>query len=275
MKKIRLIGLDLDGTLLDNGKRISDRTYQAMQEAAKRGVYLVPVTGRPHGGIPELVRNLPFVRYFISCNGASIRDGKRQCALREKLIPPDESQYLTEVLNRHRMPYEVLWNGYGYSEQWVYDHWIARSPNKGFLTTYIRETRKIVPHLPSFIAEENKGLEEVFILTQQREMQEELLRELQGLPNLNIVFPSSVSMEITAGDVDKGEALLFLAESLGIAQHEVMAMGDSGNDLAMLRAAGFPVAMGNAVQEVKEMAKFTTASNEEHGVALAIERYVL
>lgn len=275
MEKIRLIGLDLDGTLLDDSKNISDRTYRAMQAAADQGVYLVPVTGRPHEGIPQLVRRLPFVRYLISCNGAAIRDEQEQSVVREKLIPPEESLNLTRILQRHHAPYEVLLHGVGYSEQWVYDRLIARSPQNSFLPQYIKETRRVVPHLPSFIEEEGTGLEELFVMSGSLEMQEKIFQEIRTLHQLNIVFPARTAMEITAKDVDKGEALLFLADSLGISRQGVMALGDSGNDLAMLRAAALPVAMGNAVAEVKAMACFTTASNEEHGVAVALERFVL
>jgi Cof subfamily protein (haloacid dehalogenase superfamily) len=272
---IRLIGLDLDGTLLDNRKHISERTYKALQAAAEQGVYLVPVTGRPHEGIPKLVRDLPFIRYHISCNGAAIRDEQEMRVVREKLITPTDSLLLTEILHRHKVPFEVLFQGLGYSEQWVYDHLLSRNPHNFFLPQYIKETRRIVTNLPSFVAEEGKGLEELFVMAVTSEKHEEILQEVKTQYQLNIVFPARMSMEITAKDVNKGEALLFLADSLGIAHHEVMALGDSGNDLAMLRASAFPVAMGNAASEVKAMARFTTASNEEDGVAVALERFVL
>lgn len=275
MVTIRLIGLDLDGTLLDDSKNISDRTYRAMQAAAQQGVVLVPVTGRPHEGIPKLVRELPFIRYLISCNGAAIRDEQEKRMVREKLISPEVSLDLAHILHGHQVPYEVLLNGIGYSEQWVYDHLISKSPQNSFLPQYIKETRQIVPYLPSFLAEKGIGLEELFVMAGSREKKEELFREIQSLHRLNFVFPTPTGIEITAKDVDKGEALLFLADSLGIAQSSVMALGDSGNDLAMLRAAAFPVAMGNAAPEVKAMARFTTATNEDHGVAVALERFVL
>ena len=275
MEKIGLIALDLDGTLLDGNKNITDRTYKALYRAAEQGIYLVPVTGRPHEGIPKLVRELPFVRYLISCNGAAIWDQQEDRIVREKTISPEESLSLTRILNRNEVPYEVLWKGSGYSEKWVYDLLIERSPLNSFLPGYIKETRRIVPNLPTFIEEEGKALEELFIMAGSQEKLDKILKDIHTMHDLNMVFPAPYAMEITAKGVDKGEALLFLADSLGVARHEVMAVGDSGNDLKMLRASGFPVAMGNAVTEVKKMARFTTASNEEDGVAVAIERFVL
>lgn len=274
MKQIRLIGLDLDGTLLDEKKLISKRTEQALQAAAQ-GVHLVPVTGRPHGGIPAKVREFPFIRYMISCNGAAIWDNGQDDFLRERLIPLQTSLELVQLLRKHKVLYEVLWRGKGYSEAWVYDYMISNSAKQSFMRQYIKDTRLVVPHLPSFVREQQAGLEELLVMAGSAERMGVLMRELREFQNLNFIFPAADILEITASGVDKGEALLHLAQHLGVQSHEVMALGDSGNDLAMLQAAGFPVAMGNAAPEVKAMARHTTASNEEHGVAEAIERFVL
>lgn len=274
MGRIRLVGLDLDGTLLDDRKTITAPTMEVLHEAHARGVHLVPVTGRPHDGIPRLVKDLPFVRYIISCNGASIRDQREGVSLRERLIPTQEALKLAALLAEHQLPYEVLSEGVGYSEEWVYERLIANSPKNHFLPLYIKETRKIVSSIPDFIAK-GRGIEELFVMGGRQDAVETLLEKLHELPHLHIVHPAPGALEITAAGVDKGEALLYLAEHLGIAQSEVMAIGDSGNDLAMLRAAGVSVAMGNAAPEVKALSDFVTKSNEEHGVALAISRFVL
>lgn len=136
---------------------------------------------------------------------------------------------------------------------------------------YIKDTRLVVPHLPSFVREQEAGLEELLVMAGSAERMGVLMRELREFQNLNFIFPAADILEITASGVDKGEALLHLAQHLGVQSHEVMALGDSGKDLAMLQAA----AMGNAAPEVKAMARHTKASNEEHGVAEAIERFVL
>lgn len=274
MGRIRLIGLDLDGTLLDERKQISTRTLAAMEQAAMGGAYLVPVTGRPHEGIPRIVRDLPFVRYIISCNGASIRDEREGKTVRERLIPRAESLALVELLAEKKIPFEVLVEGVGYAESWVYEHLIARNPKSAFLPRYIKETRRTVPDLAAFVAEA-RAIEEFFVIAGRQDSVEELVATLRGLSHLHLVHPAPGALEITSAGVDKGEALLHLADLLGIAQDEVMAIGDSGNDLAMLKAAGTAVAMGNAAPEVKKLSSFITESNENHGVALAIERFVL
>ncbi len=274
MRTIALIGLDLDGTLLNDEKEISPRNHAALAQAAARGVHLVPVTGRPYFGIPEAVRALPFLRYFISCNGASTWDKTRGGMIRERLIPADVCAGITDYLAAERIPYEILHAGLGYGEQWVYDTMIARSKNPEFLREYIRETRIIIPDMPSFL-QERDGLEEFFITLADPAQRARAQEVLHALAPLSIVFPFPLAMEITAAGVDKGEALLSLAARLGIAPEGVMAIGDSGNDIAMLRAAGLSVAMGNATRELKASADFVSGSNLQDGVALAMERFVL
>lgn len=274
MGTIALVGLDLDGTLLNDDKQISPRTYAALAQASAEGVHLVPVTGRPHFGIPEQVRELPFVRYIISCNGASTWDNAQGKMIRERLIPTETCFEIAAHLAAERVPYEILHQGLGYGEQWVYDRMIAQSRNPEFLREYIRQTRKVIPDLSAFLREGN-GLEELFITAEDAAQRERIAAHLETLAPLGIVFPFPLAMEVTAPGVDKGEALLSLAVQLGVAPEGVMAIGDSGNDLAMLDAAAIAVAMGNATREVKEKAHFVTESNAKDGVALAVERFVL
>lgn len=271
---IRIIGLDLDGTLLNNNKRISPRTMAALEAAQAQGVYLVPVTGRPHLGVPRLVRELPFVRYLISCNGAAIRDNITDDLVRERVIEPSLALRVLEVLRRFDAPHEALCHGQGYGEDWVYREMIAMHPDNHFLPVYIRDSRKTVPDMAEFLAG-SSGLEEFFLMTKSREQRDEIAAALVDVPGISIVFPAARALEITAAGVDKGEALLYLAQYLGVSPQGVMAVGDSGNDLAMLQAAALPVAMGNAAQKVKDMAAHITATNEEDGVGLAIEEFVL
>ena len=271
MGRIRLIGLDLDGTLLNEEKRITEHTLHIMEEAKAQGIYLVPVTGRPHLGIPAVVRELPMIRYVISCNGATIRDVQEDCVLRSKAISPQEGVRLGKVLQEHKASYEILVEGQGYSEPWVYEAMVARSPKNTFLPRYIKETRKTVSDLLTFM-ETCPGVEEFFVMGG---VQEGLVEALKTVAEIDVVFPALKALELTARGVNKGEALLHLAAHLGIAKEEVLAIGDSGNDVEMLRAAGLSVAMGNATEAVKAMTHAVTDTNEQEGVAKAIARYAL
>lgn len=274
MGNIRLVGLDLDGTLLNEQKAISAPTMQALEAAAGQGVHLVPVTGRPHLGIPALVRELPFVRYIISCNGACTRDEQTKQLLREKLIPAAQSRALVSLLEEQGLPFEILFEGVGYAEAWVYNTLIANSPHNSFLPRYIKETRRVVPNLRDFLAP-LRGIEELFVMAGRKEGVERIVEALRYLPNLQLVHPGPGMLEITAAGVDKGQALLALAADLDITREETMAIGDSGNDLAMFAAVGLSVAMGNASPAVQACCDACTETNENHGVAAALHRFVL
>ena len=109
---------------------------------------------------------------------------------------------------------------------------------------------------------------------------EKLDRALAMMPaeafeRFNIMKSAPFYLEILSKRVDKGTGVKMLADHLGIAQENIMALGDQGNDIAMVNYAGVGVAMGNAIPELKEIAQFVTGTNSEDGVAMAIEKYVL
>lgn len=271
---IRLVGLDLDGTLLTNEKKISAKTMEVLEKAAALGVEFVPVTGRPFGGIPKIVKKLPFVHYIIACNGATTHSMPEGKLLREVLISGEDSRSLAQTFQGFGADFEVLCGGIGYGEQSMYDRLIDNSPNRDFVTKYVKETRKIIPSMDAFLAD-SEGVEEIFLMAKGNKHRDAIFAEIEHLDHIHVVFPGPAMMEITASTVDKGEALLALGESLGITRDEVMAVGDSGNDITMLKAASLSVAMENGEEAVKNLAKVVTESNEKDGVALAVQRFVL
>ena len=103
----------------------------------------------------------------------------------------------------------------------------------------------------------------------------QVLRRIRPIEGIRIIFPWPTDLEITSDRADKGEALLDLCTRLDIAREETMAIGDGNNDLGLMRAAGFSVAMGNSDEDVKEAADYVTDDNEHDGVATAIRKYVL
>ncbi len=275
MRQIRLIGVDLDGTLLDTDKSISNRTYSALQKAKEQGVIVVPATGRPYEGIPANIRACELLEYIISSNGANIRRLPSNEHMRQACLTPNESVAIAHLLEEARLPYEVIWNGVGYAQQWVYEFMMKGRLDNAFLPKYIRETRKQIEDMRAFLNDGQKQLEAFFVITREAEHQAKMKEITQQIADVDYVYPAPWATEITARKVNKGEALLHIADTLGIRQEEVMAIGDSGNDIELLRHVGFPVAMGNAEEHIKQMSHFVTSSNDDHGVALAIERFVL
>ncbi|MEG2000423.1 MAG: HAD family hydrolase [Evtepia sp.] len=261
---VRLIGLDLDGTLLDEKKEITPKTRLALLDAMARGIIIVPVTGRPFGGIPEVVRDLPGLRYVISSNGATVLDGAKTIFARH--IPLAETLTILEKVPGGDV--QVFLDGFGYAEKETFRLLCARNQGSPLLP-YVTATRRIVPEtLEAFVRAEGRSVEELLI----RGASKSLTQALYRLPRLTFLSSWEGVLEITADGIDKGKAFLQLAAHLGISQTETMAFGDGGNDLTFLQSAAHSIAMSNATEEVKAIAHYVTRSNEEDGIALVINQ---
>lgn len=141
---------------------------------------------------------------------------------------------------------------------------------------YIRSTRTRRKYLTEKIREEKIGMEKLHLIfadTRERDCREKELQQM--FPNLSICHATPFNIEIISGRAGKGNALVALGKILGIKREEIMACGDAPNDWNMLEMAGLPVVMANADEETKKKAAFITKSNEEDGVAYAVEQFVL
>ena len=271
---IRLIALDLDGTLLTSGKTISPGDRAAVEAAIEKGVLVVPVTGRPAQGVPQEVLDLPGVRYVISSNGATIRDVVTGETLLETHLEAETALAVLAASDHVTMIREAFREGVGYLSRADYDILCGRY--EGAMLQYVLDTRQVLPGtIADFLREDPRPIEELFFLTESEAVKLDLQETLSALPGIGFADPFPRDLEVMAGGIDKGEGLLFLLDRLGIDPAEVMAIGDGGSDLPMLLAAGIGVAMGNATEGVKAGADWVTGSCDENGVAAAIEKYVL
>lgn len=273
-RRIKLIALDLDGTLLDSRKRVSQRNLDALEKARRMGVLIVPVTGRPAQGLPQAVLDLPGLRYAVTSNGATIRDLQENRYLLEKHLTPADCLRVLEACADFDMIREIFREGVGYLTQGDRDILWARYEGTPMME-YVLGTRRVLPgSLEEFLREDDRPLEELFFLTDSPEVKEALRQRLSALPDISFADPAPKDLEVMVGGINKGEALLYLLNLLGIEPQETLAIGDGGSDLPLLKAAGIGVAMDNALPFVKEAADWVTASCDADGVALALEKVV-
>jgi len=271
---IKMIGLDLDGTLLTRDKRISDANKMALEEAWRSGAHIVPVTGRPLTGIPRQVRELPFIRYVITSNGAVTTDREKAETIRERCMTAEIAERVLREAEGKDTIREYFTKGVGF-----HDEVTRRLLWKRFEGTpilhYLEESRTKVNDFYGSLRACSGGIENLSVMFTSQEARDEAILRLREIEMIRIILPWKTDIEITSSKADKGEALLELAAGLGFAADEVMAMGDSNNDLGMMKAAGLSVAMGNSTGEILEAADFTTQDNDHDGVAHAINRFVL
>lgn len=275
MPDVRLIALDLDGTLLDSEKRLSDRNREALAAAAAKGVHVVPTTGRFFGMMPEAIRALPFVRYAITVNGAQVYDREADAALARVEIPVATAVAAMEVLDGFDCIYDCYQENWGWMTDAMQRKAADYAPDAHYLKM-IREFRRPVPELKAHLAAKGSDVQKVMCFA--RDAAD--LPAIQGalaarFPELVLTRSTPNNVEINHALAHKGEALRRLCDALGFGIGSAMSFGDGLNDLTMVRDAGYGVAMANSAPEVLAAAKFTTLSNDEDGVAAAIEKFVL
>lgn len=269
---IRMILLDLDGTLLTGKKTVSPGNYAALQKASEAGIHIVISTGRIVAGLPKAAKELPFVRYVVAVNGAQIVDVPGDKVLCREEIAPAEALQVYEVLDRYPVIYDCFMDGWGYMGAQMYAH-IDDFISDPVTNQMVKDLRKPVPDFKKLVAE-GDHIQKLQMFFADMDRRAEALRELPGLFPDMVVSSSIVNnIEINAKHATKGEALHFLCKYLGLDISETMAFGDSSNDLSMIQAAGVGVAMANADPVLQAAADYITDTNEADGVAKAIARF--
>lgn len=273
--KIKLIGFDLDGTLLTSDKRLSDRTKKVMSQAIEQGVVMVPATGRPLSGVPQELLEFPGIRYVVTANGARVLDILEKKTMAEELLSREKCGQILEIFEKYDTFREIYYDGIGYADREKLEQ-IEKYQEDPAMQKYIRETRRPVESIREKFETNDQGMDKIQALFAKNQ-EKELAREeiLQTVTDVEVTGALSNNIEVNAKGIHKGNALLQLGELLGIEREEIMAFGDGKNDLKMLETVGVGVAMANSVPEVLEAADLVTESNDRDGVAKIIEKYVL
>ena len=275
MPDIKLIALDLDGTLLNSDKQLTQQNAQALACAAARGIEIVPTTGRFFSGMPEVIRSLPYLHYAITINGAAVYDVRCDADIARAEIPLPLAVEIMRYLDTLPVIYDCYMNNWGWMTRAMQLRADAFAPDEHYLRM-IRNLRTPVDDLKSYLLETGRDVQKIQLFLTDPALRLTLLRQLGGQFE-GLCVSSSVpnNIEINSTDANKGEALRRLAAHLGLDISRTMAFGDGLNDLSMLRAAGVGVAMENACPEAKQAADYVTGSCDESGVAAAIERFCL
>ena len=270
---IRIILLDLDGTLLTHDKQLSPGNRAALERAAAMGIWIVPSTGRFYQGMPAVVRELPFVRYAVTINGAQVYDAEEDAVLHRAEIAPAAAERVFDRLDALPVIYDCFLDGWGYMDARHYaqiDRFIA-DPR---VNRMVKELRKPVEDFRGFIRRENRPLQKIQMFFRDLDRRREALEVLpRDLPDMAVTSSIPNNIEINDSAATKGEGLRFLCRRLGVDIRDTMAFGDGSNDMTMIRAAGIGVAMANADPALRAAADFVTDTNDADGVAKAIARF--
>lgn len=271
---IKLILLDLDGTLLTSDKKISPVNYAALERAHQQGVHIVPSTGRFFDGIPQVVRDLPFVRYAITVNGAQIYDRQEDRILHRAEISPGDAQRIYDRLDTLPVIYDCFMDGWGYMDRSHYERIDQFIPDPR-VNQMVKDLRKPVDDFRLFMRRENRSVQKIQMFFTDMALREKAWAELiEAFPEMAVTSSITNNVEINEKHANKGEALGILCRHLGLEISQSMSFGDGSNDLSMIRAAGIGVAMANAAQSLLDAADYVTDTNDNDGVAKAIAKFV-
>jgi len=270
-----IIALDLDGTLLTTEKSLSKVNKETLAQAAADGWAIVPTTGRFYGAIPQIVRELPFVRYAITVNGAEVADLESKKTVYKAEIPYKQVIEIMEFLDDYPLIYDIYQGGEAFMTAGMKEKIDVMTDDVHY-RKMLKELRQPVDDLKAFIAQRKQDVQKTQFVTYDAEIHRQLMQILpQKFSDIVLTVTAKNNIEINNTKANKGEALWALADYLGVPRENTIAFGDALNDMAMIKASGTGVAMANACEEIKAAADFITLSNDEDGVAYGVNKFCL
>lgn len=266
--KYKLIVLDLDGTLTNSKKEITSRNRETLIRAQEQGVRLVLASGRPTYGIVPLANELrmnEFGGFILSYNGGEISNWETGEMIYENVLPNDVVPVLYECAKTHQLSI-LTYDGAEIITENSKDPYVLK---EAFLNKMaVRETN-------DFLTDITLPVAKCLIVGDADKLiplESELCIRLQG--RINVFRSEPYFLELVPQGIDKALSLEVLLKELGIQREEIIAIGDGFNDLSMIKFAGLGIAMANAQEPVKKAADYITLSNDEDGVAEAIDKFL-
>lgn len=266
---IKIIGSDLDGTLLDKEHKLADETLYALHNACDAGIRLIVVTARDYPGVMSVFKNTDIVCDYILGSGSEVRNDKKEI-ISTCLLDLKTCQKVYETVKKQPVDFIFCSDKYDYTI--VPDLPDGESCPELSIYHQTSPRTKYVPNF-SFLEINSVPVYKIVILSENDVLLTALSSELKTISNIAVASSFKTNLEITAQGAQKGPVLKNYIESLGYTMDEVMVFGDSENDLSMLSLDfGITVAMGNGTLQAKSAAKYITKPNTEHGVAYAIQK---
>lgn len=270
---IKMIGMDLDGTLLTTQKEVTAYTRKVLAKAIEQGCVVLVATGRPITAVPQELREFPGMKYAVTANGARIVDVEKGITIYESLLSIEIAEQVLDVFADYNALLEVFIDGKGYTKADCMGH--LEDYFKPSMVRYILQTRTPVEDVKATMLQRNCPVDKVQGVFHDEGERQQAAKRLEQIPGIVVTEALGNNLEVNREGTNKGLALVRLGEMLGIQREEIMACGDGMNDYEMLKTVGFAVAMENGDEPVKEIADYITETNDEDGVAKAIEQFVL
>ncbi len=288
----KVITVDLDGTLLNKYGEVSEYTKNIIKKVTDQGILVVLASGRISESVLTIAKEIGANKYYISGNGSVLYDMQKKEIIYEKYLSKEKVLELIELCEKNSIYYNI------YTESSV----IAKSLNYNVAFYNYENTKKssdkkteinIVDDVYNYIKtlNTNKFLK-MTICDENKIVFSSILRKVKDIPDIDVLEVSHMSKkkikmgtkevsvgyyytEVSSKNVDKWYAIEEIMKKENIAKEEVISFGDNNNDILMIKNAGLGIAMGHSNEQVKKVAKFVTQTNDEDGVAKALENIIL
>ncbi|MEF9918032.1 MAG: Cof-type HAD-IIB family hydrolase [Eubacterium sp.] len=272
---IKLVALDLDGTTLRSDLTVADHTRKTIKKAVDQGVIIVPTTGRAFHELPKDITNIAGITYAITSNGAQVTELKTQKTLYANSLSGEDLNQVLAVLNPFDLMIEAYIEGRSVVMKQCMDHMEEYNVPREYWP-FFRSTRVAIAEKNGYFDYLHSHSVEKFNVFF-KNIEDRLRLELALKEQTKMTITSAVenNLEINNPTANKKDGLDHLCQVLKVSHQDIMAMGDSNNDCEMLKYAGFAVAMKNGIDRVKEISDYVTKNNDDHGVAYALEKFVL
>lgn len=282
----KLVAIDLDGTMLNQYGIVTPKTKEAIENAKKKGLEVIIASGRPIDSVKTIAKEIKSEKYFISGNGAIIYDISKDEIIYENTLKKQKTLDIIKICEENSIYYNI------YTEKEI----IAKSLQCNVLYYHKENASKeeedkthinIVEDVYDYIANKNEKIVKITICDSHQTIFNSIMRKLKEIDEIEVLEVSHMSRkmirqgteevpieyfytEISAKNVDKWDAIEFLAEKMQIKQEEIVAIGDNMNDKKMIENAGLGIAMGQSNPSIKECADNVTLANTEDGVAQSL-----
>ena len=263
-----MLAVDMDGTCLNDKNIISEENLKALRVASHKSIVVVPTTGRALSSLPHQLNSESFYRYVISSNGAVLTDLKNNCKLFSALMANELVISLLEAVEDLKLGISIHAN-----DEFILQGKLLAAMGR---ISYGVDAKQgiVVKNICEYLKEKKCDVEEIQLFFFNEKTRNNLKDILNKYQNIEYAFTDKY-VELYSSKATKGNALEALANHLNITTNDVACIGDSENDLTMFEAAGFKMAMGNAIEELKTRADVCLTSNNENGVADGINNYLL
>ena len=288
----KLIAVDLDGTMLNSYGIVTENTKNVIKNVINKGTDVIIASGRPIDSIKAIAKEIGSENYFIAGNGALVYDIKNDEVVYEKYMPKEKVLEIIKICEENSITYNVytdetiLATSLKYNVLYYHKENLKKEEDKKTNISIVKDMYDYVKNM------NNAKFLKITICDDMKSVFNSILKKINKVKDVEALDVSHMSRktitqgteeipieyyytEITYKDVDKWNAIEFLAEKINIKREEIIAIGDNINDKKMIEESGLGIAMKGSTQYVTEVAKYITDTNNDEGVAKAIEKFCL